>query len=1305
MTGLSIRVDGSLPKLLVRINPETARSIQVKDLEEVAVTHGAMQRSVVAVAQQSTQVQPGELCVSSALLFVLNGTEADTLTIAKRLAAVPAAAQRRDTAPAPVTSAAGYNSRENLASRHSLTSKPGGAPMQATHSAGPLRESRPPLQPAAGQAAKPPAATLAAPTPPAESGAAADTKPKGRMAAILAAISRGEDVKRDAVGLPPPADSGAGSGPASRKVSKDFTPAASTPPASPTPAQRQAAAADPRMATAAAPRIVQSPTVAFRRPMGDGDAAQPTVFRASSGGRGGRSDSNGREIPVTRIPASPQQTSSPFGGYRRIGVDVNVPPGVSVAPPRLDSPTGSAAREGPRISTAGVQASYSYSQTTTTSSSPSVAFRRLGVAPATTSAIPTSAPTPSTSSTALPPRIHVASSTPPVAPAGYAAAMASLHSSPASVASASPPAVTLDSPKGQTIGLEKEPISPNADIQNTDFQRALSDMSVFGEDDVNSGPSMAVGSSRQVSSSFKAAPPRNMPLAVLPESNKQIVFRNFRKDSLMVGQRKNIRLGSLAPSLPTDPRDTAEVAQPLDEQWRAPPKPAGGTMEELSQLQMGAEAIREVERWLNGETSGWQCSQVVMDRALTVLSNLKLDKDNCDVEMLGGPLGAIVGGYSDAEWLHEDVFSKKPEEAIVESFKMLGISGLHSGDFSGVNCDEVCQNFRRSCVKEHPSRGGMPKGYLKLLVAMTVVVAFTDKVGDSNDRQMWNRAAENDFLLDDLTLAKELDLTEQQLAAESDSLAPEKLEEMNKALDEYILRQMYFKSEIVDEIARLHENSAYSILGVDSDATDAEIKQAFRLVAMQAHPDKGGSKEHFQELREAYERILEYRSANKVAKQKKDDKAAKKAAEEKVENEGKDKESDKDPDEDPSHGDLIAKVTKAANEASQAAETAVEVAHKAANAVRRAVQGDCEDTKAVVREAIVLSLTVVKSVRSAGYATMDAAAQCRIAAQLGKQAAGCAERAVTSMSLGLDALNAALTCAEITEKTASEVRSEMAPEEGGSFSRQCSRSSRPPSQDRFIQAATRASAAAASASNAAMSAAISAVEASRECMRAVQQHQKDKAEGKTEDDSKDSPEDGQTQDQRAAVNIKRLIAKRSSNHKVLQRLNSELFTHQQNVRQFLQCNRQLIPEVTGDAKQKVFRLLRNYCIEARQTLGLTPSGYFLRSDGSAHPAADSFKRVRELPLLVPFLQQQNVAIPVSIKGRVFKMAALYDLPRCMRTLDEELLAPLSRSLDLAEKKGGKLREIERISSRIREELSSNVAEAAGSVTQTTAGGG
>ena len=44
----------------------------------------------------------------------------------------------------------------------------------------------------------------------------------------------------------------------------------------------------------------------------------------------------------------------------------------------------------------------------------------------------------------------------------------------------------------------------------------------------------------------------------------------------------------------------------------------------------------------------------------------------------------------------------------------------------------------------------------------------------------------------------------------------------------------------------------YQILGVNKDASDADIKKAYRTLASKNHPDKGGSTEKFQEIQEAY---------------------------------------------------------------------------------------------------------------------------------------------------------------------------------------------------------------------------------------------------------------------------------------------------------------------------------------------------------------------------------------------------------------------------------------------------------------------
>ncbi|CAJ1424893.1 unnamed protein product, partial [Effrenium voratum] len=90
---------------------------------------------------------------------------------------------------------------------------------------------------------------------------------------------------------------------------------------------------------------------------------------------------------------------------------------------------------------------------------------------------------------------------------------------------------------------------------------------------------------------------------------------------------------------------------------------------------------------------------------------------------------------------------------------------------------------------------------------------------------------------------------------------------------------------------------------------------------------------------------------------------------------------------------------------------------------------------------------------------------------------------------------------------------------------------------------------------------------------------------------------------------------------------------------------------------------QDYAIEAWADLGREDAG-----------RGDLLERLEQLPLLVPFLQPQSLAIPVSVKARVLKMAALYDLPLTMQLLDEELLSRARQSLLVQDSFAAKLEE-------------------------------
>ena len=75
-----------------------------------------------------------------------------------------------------------------------------------------------------------------------------------------------------------------------------------------------------------------------------------------------------------------------------------------------------------------------------------------------------------------------------------------------------------------------------------------------------------------------------------------------------------------------------------------------------------------------------------------------------------------------------------------------------------------------------------------------------------------------------------------------------------------MINRTHWRSNVNDAMrypSRRKFSYFHNLLGVNESASNKEIKQAFRILALKYHPDReGGDKEMFQKVREAYEKIL-----------------------------------------------------------------------------------------------------------------------------------------------------------------------------------------------------------------------------------------------------------------------------------------------------------------------------------------------------------------------------------------------------------------------------------------------------------------
>jgi curved DNA-binding protein CbpA len=135
--------------------------------------------------------------------------------------------------------------------------------------------------------------------------------------------------------------------------------------------------------------------------------------------------------------------------------------------------------------------------------------------------------------------------------------------------------------------------------------------------------------------------------------------------------------------------------------------------------------------------------------------------------------------------------------------------------------------------------------------------------------ELWNEEADEEenseqTFVDIRSLREFVSTTVQEVQQNAMKSPAESLEQTNIVLKPYLRQLSSLKLLLTNQLNELRDSKAFLALGLSSDATDEDIKKAYRILAVRLHPDKpGGDTAKFQQLQAMYQEVLKRRKTKR----------------------------------------------------------------------------------------------------------------------------------------------------------------------------------------------------------------------------------------------------------------------------------------------------------------------------------------------------------------------------------------------------------------------------------------------------------
>ena len=294
---------------------------------------------------------------------------------------------------------------------------------------------------------------------------------------------------------------------------------------------------------------------------------------------------------------------------------------------------------------------------------------------------------------------------------------------------------------------------------------------------------------------------------------------------------------------------------------------------QLEVTDLGKDCSGLFQAWICGRASARTLAVSVHERLSSSSRMRDLNADRRDsfdkLDLLTG--GAVLNA-AQSKTVYDEFFREGPEVLFLKAKSVLVGIGVFSG-ISNISISQVNSTFRRLCLEARwtdstmesaDSRKSPSLQLYHLHIYMEIIRAYMELYKSPGRHQSTPTSP--------LSLFASTIRSEFSISHEPDNTTDiESVLSINSTIDVYLIKLMKLKTSSLKLLSVHQRDRLYAFLGVSPDSSDAVLKRAYRQKAMELHPDKGGSKEMFQELNEIYETILQERGISGVPMVPEDD--------------------------------------------------------------------------------------------------------------------------------------------------------------------------------------------------------------------------------------------------------------------------------------------------------------------------------------------------------------------------------------------------------------------------------------------------